>query len=125
MYPDSNVWIIGHSLGGSLASLLGATFGVPALAFEAPGEAMAARRLHLPSPVRIQKVSSLMIFVLTWSQALHTGTPHPFIPYRRSHCDGNVQRSVIFMRYRGIRHGISVRHIMILRVYASGLKLAS
>lgn len=51
IYPDSNIWVIGHSLGGSLASLLGATFGVPVVAFETPGEKMAAGRLHLPSPV--------------------------------------------------------------------------
>lgn len=43
--------MIGHSLGGALAGLLGVTFGVPVVAFEAPGEKMAARRLHLPSPV--------------------------------------------------------------------------
>lgn len=45
------MWIIGHSLGGALAGLLGVTFGVPAVAFESPGERMASRRLHLPSPV--------------------------------------------------------------------------
>ncbi|KAI0288839.1 Alpha/Beta hydrolase protein [Russula brevipes] len=28
MFPNANIWVIGHSLGGSLASLLGATFGV-------------------------------------------------------------------------------------------------
>ncbi|KAH8114230.1 Alpha/Beta hydrolase protein [Phellopilus nigrolimitatus] len=50
MYPDANIWITGHSLGGSLASLVGATFGVPVVAFEAPGEKLAASRLHLPSP---------------------------------------------------------------------------
>ncbi|KAJ7067243.1 alpha/beta-hydrolase [Mycena amicta] len=50
MYPTSTVWIIGHSLGGALASLLGATFGSPVVAFESPGEKMAAGRLHLPSP---------------------------------------------------------------------------
>lgn len=53
MYPNSNIWIIGHSLGGALASLLGMTFGTPVVAFEAPGEKMAAGRLHLPAPVRI------------------------------------------------------------------------
>ncbi|TFY64357.1 hypothetical protein EVJ58_g2688 [Rhodofomes roseus] len=51
MYPESNIWIIGHSLGGSLASLLGVTFGAPVVAIESPGEKMAAGRLHLPSPV--------------------------------------------------------------------------
>ena len=52
MYPEANIWLVGHSLGGSLASLLGVTFGVPAVTFEAPGEKMASQRLHLPSPVR-------------------------------------------------------------------------
>ena len=52
MYPDADIWITGHSLGGSLASLLGITFGVPVVTFEPPGERMAAQRLHLPSPVR-------------------------------------------------------------------------
>ncbi|KAI0682348.1 alpha/beta-hydrolase [Cytidiella melzeri] len=50
MYPDSNIWIIGHSLGGGLASLLGATFGVPVVSFESPGEKLASTRLHLPQP---------------------------------------------------------------------------
>ncbi|KAA1471211.1 alpha/beta-hydrolase [Dentipellis sp. KUC8613] len=50
LYPSSNVWLVGHSLGGALASLLGTTFGFPAVAFEAPGERLAAQRLHLPLP---------------------------------------------------------------------------
>ncbi|KAF8223862.1 alpha/beta-hydrolase [Tricholoma matsutake] len=50
IYPDSNIWITGHSLGGALASLLGATFGAPVVTFESPGEKLAASRLHLPSP---------------------------------------------------------------------------
>ena len=51
MYPDANIWVIGHSLGGSLASLVGVTFGAPVVAFEAPGEKMAAARLHINLPV--------------------------------------------------------------------------
>ncbi|KAL6301362.1 alpha/beta-hydrolase [Sparassis latifolia] len=56
LYPEANVWAVGHSLGGALASLLGVTFGVPAVAFESPGEKMAARRLHLPSPPSVQPI---------------------------------------------------------------------
>jgi len=51
MFPNANIWIVGHSLGGALSSLLGITFGVPVVTFESPGERMAAQRLHLPSPV--------------------------------------------------------------------------
>ncbi|KAF9246459.1 alpha beta-hydrolase [Melanogaster broomeanus] len=50
LFPQADIWLVGHSLGGSLASLLGSTFGLPAVAFEAPGERMAAQRLHLPLP---------------------------------------------------------------------------
>ncbi|KAI4150549.1 MAG: hypothetical protein LQ340_003999 [Diploschistes diacapsis] len=50
MYPDSNIWLTGHSLGGSVASLLGLTFGLPTITFEAPGEALPAARLGLPVP---------------------------------------------------------------------------
>lgn len=50
MYPQSQVWVTGHSLGGVMASLLGATFGVPAVAFESPGDRLAAQRLHVPLP---------------------------------------------------------------------------
>ncbi|KAH7322263.1 Alpha/Beta hydrolase protein [Rhizoctonia solani] len=33
-YPNTNIWLTGHSLGGSLAVLLGATFGVLTVTFE-------------------------------------------------------------------------------------------
>ncbi|RAH77080.1 putative autophagy related lipase Atg15 [Aspergillus japonicus CBS 114.51] len=50
MYPDANIWLAGHSLGGAVASLLGLTVGVPAVTFEAVPEALPAARLGLPSP---------------------------------------------------------------------------
>lgn len=50
LYPDSNVWIVGHSLGGAVSSLLGLTFGLPVVTFEAPGDDLAAKRLGLPIP---------------------------------------------------------------------------
>lgn len=50
LYPDSTVWAAGHSLGGSVGSLLGLTYGLPTVTFEAPPEALAAARLGLPTP---------------------------------------------------------------------------
>ncbi|KAI0480319.1 alpha/beta-hydrolase [Xylariaceae sp. FL0804] len=50
LYPDSNIWISGHSLGGAVSSFLGLTYGVPVVTFEAVPEALAARRLGLPAP---------------------------------------------------------------------------
>ncbi|CAH2352212.1 putative lipase Atg15p [[Candida] railenensis] len=57
IYPPetTNIWLTGHSLGGALASLLGRTFGLPAVAFEAPGEMLATKRLHLPQPPGLPK----------------------------------------------------------------------
>lgn len=46
-YPDSTFWVVGHSLGGSLASLVGLTFNVPSVSFEAPPERLPAQRLGL------------------------------------------------------------------------------
>ncbi|ERF71576.1 hypothetical protein EPUS_00565 [Endocarpon pusillum Z07020] len=50
LYPDSTIWLTGHSLGGALSSLLGLTYGHPAVTFEAPPDALAAERLGLPLP---------------------------------------------------------------------------
>lgn len=49
-YPDSDVWMSGHSLGGVVGALLGLTFGLPVMAFESFPDALAASRLGLPTP---------------------------------------------------------------------------
>ncbi|KAJ6012066.1 hypothetical protein N7499_012964 [Penicillium canescens] len=50
LYPDANIWMTGHSLGGAMTSLVGLTFGLPVVTFEAVPEALPAARLGLPSP---------------------------------------------------------------------------
>ena len=50
MYPESDIWLTGHSMGGAISSLLGLTFGRPAVTFEAPPAALPAHRLGLPLP---------------------------------------------------------------------------
>ncbi|KAK7054675.1 hypothetical protein VNI00_003138 [Paramarasmius palmivorus] len=65
--------LVGHSLGGALASLLGSTFGLPAVAFESPGERLAAERLHLPLPPRLANSSS----ILPVTHVYHTADPIP------------------------------------------------
>ncbi|RDL36204.1 Uncharacterized protein BP5553_06816 [Venustampulla echinocandica] len=49
-YPNANVWLTGHSLGGLVTSLLGLTFGIPVVTFESVPQALAASRLGIPSP---------------------------------------------------------------------------
>lgn len=50
IYPNANVWLAGHSLGGAMSGLLGITFGLPTITFEAIPEALPAARLGLPTP---------------------------------------------------------------------------
>ncbi|RMX81754.1 hypothetical protein D0869_06572 [Hortaea werneckii] len=50
-YPEADaVWLSGHSLGGVVSALLGLTYGLPVLTFEAFPDALAASRLGLPTP---------------------------------------------------------------------------
>jgi putative lipase involved disintegration of autophagic bodies len=47
MFPDSDIWLVGHSLGGAVASLMGHTFDFPVVTFEAPPERLPTKRLAL------------------------------------------------------------------------------
>jgi lipase ATG15 len=50
LYPNAEVWLAGHSLGGAVSSFLSLTYGHPTVTFEAVPEAMPASRLGLPVP---------------------------------------------------------------------------
>jgi lipase ATG15 len=50
MYPNSAVWMSGHSLGGAVSAMIGLTYGVPTLTFQAVPDALPANRLGLPVP---------------------------------------------------------------------------
>ncbi|CAG7846312.1 Putative lipase ATG15; AltName: Full=Autophagy-related protein 15 [Serendipita indica DSM 11827] len=78
MYPQSTIWIVGHSLGGGLSGLLGATFGAPTVTFEALGDRLPAQRLHLPSPPVPEGVSAEEAFSLhPITHIYHTADPVP------------------------------------------------
>lgn len=50
LYPDSNIWMTGHSLGGAVSAMLGLTYGLPVVTFEAVPDALPVSRLGLPVP---------------------------------------------------------------------------
>ena len=50
IFPHSTIWIAGHSLGGAVSALLGLTYGLSVVTFEAVPDALAAARLGLPIP---------------------------------------------------------------------------
>jgi lipase ATG15 len=75
LYPDAEVWMAGHSLGGAVASFLGLTYGHPAITFEAVPDAMPASRLGLPTPPGHQ-VGSLQTRKMTGGYHFgHTADP--------------------------------------------------
>ncbi|WWC68708.1 uncharacterized protein I206_102642 [Kwoniella pini CBS 10737] len=71
MYPNATIWLVGHSLGGSLSALVGLSFGAPAVTFEAPGDKQAASRLHLPLPPGMPAEKTAITHVY------HTADPIP------------------------------------------------
>lgn len=88
MYPDAKIWIVGHSLGGALASLIGLTFGAPTVAFEAPGERMAAQRLHLPIPVSRPSVLQTHLSVTNAGSSAIYPIYHTCVEYCRPRRNG-------------------------------------
>ncbi|KAM0788203.1 hypothetical protein ACM66B_001362 [Microbotryomycetes sp. NB124-2] len=78
LYPHSQIWLTGHSLGGSLAGLLSRTYGVPSVSYESPGDLLPAKRLHLPMPPpssKFKRGSSLGPDITT--HVFHTADPIP------------------------------------------------
>lgn len=49
-FPGSEFWVVGHSLGGAIASLMGQTLDFPVVTFESPPERLPAHRLGLVKP---------------------------------------------------------------------------
>ncbi|KIW20230.1 hypothetical protein PV08_00805 [Exophiala spinifera] len=49
-YPNASFWVIGHSLGGAVASLVGLTYNMPSITFEAPPQRLPAQRLGIAIP---------------------------------------------------------------------------
>ena len=136
IYPSANVWLVGHSLGGALASLLGATYGLPAVAFESPGEKLAALRLHLPLPPPIsdsiseESVSTLSQISMPGHHPIATThVYHNADPIPQGACTGfgspcthagyaletrcHLGKSVIFDTVHKLGWSVSVRHHVI------------
>ncbi|KAG0337568.1 putative lipase atg15 [Podila horticola] len=45
LYPDADIFLTGHSLGGSVASMLGLTKGYPVFTFQSPGDMLYGKRV--------------------------------------------------------------------------------
>lgn len=50
MYPNADIWLSGHSLGGSIGAMIGLTYGRAVLTFQAVPDALPSNRLGLPIP---------------------------------------------------------------------------
>ncbi|KAF9371441.1 putative lipase atg15 [Podila verticillata] len=47
LYPDADIFLTGHSLGGSVASLLGVTNDLPVFTFQSPGDMLYGKRVGI------------------------------------------------------------------------------
>jgi len=87
-YPDTSFWLTGHSLGGSIASLIGQRFGYPTVTFEAPPERLAATRLHLlvpPAPT----LPTVQVALRPWYDVAHiTHVYNNADPLAQGNCTG-------------------------------------
>ncbi|PQE14628.1 lipase atg15 protein [Rutstroemia sp. NJR-2017a BVV2] len=73
-YPNADIWLTGHSLGGLVSTLLGLTFGQPVLTFEAVPQALAVSRLDLPSPPGFSSAAAARGTAGIWNFG-HTADP--------------------------------------------------
>lgn len=77
-YPHTSFWLSGHSLGGSVASLVGIRRGIPTVTFEAPGERLAALRMGLvpsiPEALDLSHITHVYNDVDPLAQGLCTGS---------------------------------------------------
>ena len=78
-YPSSEVWLVGHSLGGALATVTAQWYGVYGIGFEAPGDAMFAHRIGLvPRPgteeFKKKMISSKIYHVGNTGDPIFSGT---------------------------------------------------
>jgi lipase ATG15 len=88
-------------LGGSLSSMVGLSFGAPAVSFEAPGDLMPSRRLHLPLP------PGMPVDMTGITHVYHTADPIPMGActgaYSGCYAAGFVSRLAIYsivLRFR-------------------------
>ncbi|EEP76729.1 conserved hypothetical protein [Uncinocarpus reesii 1704] len=83
IYPNSTIWLAGHSLGGAVSSLLGLTYGLPVVTFEGVPEALPASRLGLPVPPGTDPATPQM---RKYTGAYHFG--HTADPVYMGSCNG-------------------------------------
>ncbi|KAK3833675.1 MAG: Alpha/Beta hydrolase protein [Linnemannia gamsii] len=71
LYPRASIWLTGHSLGGSVASLLGITKGYPVFTYSSPGDVRYGQKIGL---VKSSLQESDLKKIPVW-QFGHTGDP--------------------------------------------------